>query len=246
MPRRLPALARLLSLGCLLLGAAACSRSAAVAPAEAPPAESPGAEATAAPPDGAPDSPVASFRLPDDRGGELLARLLPPAEARRPLADPPAPRHLPPPAGLNLPDPPPPPAAVALPRLPAAPRRAPLRPRLTLDELPAGAGVEPALPGAPTLPAGERARVPSPRPGEAAPLPALSPRPLPDRAPVEDVTAGESTAAVLAAPLPPRTAPAPYLRQTVPDPYENRRAARVAAPPEDANPVTAAPRPPRP
>src|SRR5438105_4775187 len=102
MPRHLPARAVLLSLGCLLSGAAACSRTTAVVPAEVPPAESPGAAAGPALADGTPEPPAAAFRLPDDRGGELLAKLLPPDGSRRPPADPPSvPRHFPPPATLG-------------------------------------------------------------------------------------------------------------------------------------------------
>ena len=70
--------------------------------------------------------------------------------------------------------------------------------------------------------------------------------PLPDRAPLDDATMEASTAAVLVAPLPRRTTPAPYERVRVPDPYENRRPLLAALPAEKTSPVTASPMPPKP
>jgi hypothetical protein len=199
------------------------------------------------PPPAAADAGAATgptFRFPEDRGGELLAKLLAPAEPRPTVADPseaphpdvPAPR-------FDAPSLPLPPGVAVFPALPPDDRRPALRPRLTLDESPAGPGVAPRPPEVATFPVGDRIRLQAADVNKPPPLPILA-TPVPDRAPVDDATVEASTAAALAAPLPQRTAPAPYARVAVPDPYEGRRGGRLAESPEPAPPVAAAPRAP--
>jgi hypothetical protein len=65
-------------------------------------------------------------------------------------------------------------------------------------------------------------RVPSVDVNKPSGLPVLA-KPSADRAPVEDVTTAASNAAVVRDTLPARTKPAPFLRLTIPEPYENRR-----------------------
>lgn len=79
----------------------------------------------------------------------------------------------------------------------------------------------------------------------AVPLPILA-TPVGDRTSLADPTAEASSAAALAAPLPRRAAPAPYVRLALPDPYENRRPLCLPVTDEDPTPVAAAPTPPRP
>jgi hypothetical protein len=87
-------------------------------------------------------------------------------------------------------------------------------------------------------------RHPGPEVNRPVPLPILA-QPAPDRASLDDPTADLSAAAVQAAAPPPRTAPAPFLRLTLPDPFEPRNAVRLRTPPADeGGPVTATPRPP--
>src|SRR5262249_11339212 len=118
-----------------------------------------------------------------------------------------------------------------VPRLPAGRKGPPLRPRPLPDELPlAGGRGEP--PQEPQFFAGARVRLPGPAPSQPAPLPVLA-APVPDRAALDDPTADFSAAAVQAAAMPGRPAPAPYVKMSLPDPFENRNAARLRdTPPE--------------
>lgn len=67
--------------------------------------------------------------------------------------------------------------------------------------------------------AGEPARA---NVNQLIPLPILA-QPAPDRASLDDPTRDASTAAAIAAPIPPRTRKAPFVKRTFPDPYERRR-----------------------
>jgi hypothetical protein len=102
---------------------------------------------------------------------------------------------------------------------------------------------EPLRPPLPPLPAGGRIRVPSVDVHQPIPLPIRS-QPVPDRASLEDPTAEISTAAARAAKMPSRKGKAPFLKWTLPDPYEHRRPQQITAPPESAQPVTGTPRTP--
>ena len=103
---------------------------------------------------------------------------------------------------------------------------------------------QPPEPG--TLPAGELVRAPSVDVNRPPPLPGLG-GPALDRAPLDDPTADGSLAAALAAAPPERTAPAPFQKLTVPDPFEHRQVVRLhTTPAEDTTPVAAAPRGPKP
>jgi hypothetical protein len=239
--------------GCLLLGFQGCAVPAPSEPAgaEAPPepagAEAPPARARAA--EGkvntAREAVAAPFRLPDDAGGALLGRVLPPRLPRGPLKGPVRERRAPAAPDLEAPGLAWPRPDGRVPHLPA--RRAPhsLRPHLVLEEELPGAPDTPAVPRRPAFHAGERARVRSDDPHLPPPLPILA-QPVPDRASLEDATTEMSTEAVLAAPLPRRTAPAPYQRLAVPDPYEHRRPLRLPVPAEGAAPQAGPPRLPKP
>lgn len=243
MNRRWPVYLLFGAAGGLLGGLASCGGPTSRAPAED--AFTPGVvraqaadEPTAPKPELPPEPP--SFRFPEDAGGALLAKLLPPSQAGGPSADRArGPRRPMTRRELDAPTLPLPPAVPVLPRLPAS-KRQPLRPRLTLEESLDDVAVHAFLPQAPTLPAGERVRVASPDVNQPVPLPVLA-RPALDRAPVEDVTGEASTAAALAAPVPQRTRPAPFLKLIVPDPYEYRRPLGLPVPPEQAVPEAASP-----
>lgn len=203
----------------LVLALASCSRSTVVmTPDNAARAPAGEAKASAEPTHG-----VDGFTFPDDDGGVLLAQVLPPqAGEPEPLDRPPSPRQTLDSAFALPPLLPLPTHSVAFLRLPADGERSPLRPRLVAEES-LVAAYDAAPPPTPPLPDNGRIRVPSPDVHRPIPLPILA-RPVPDRASLDDPTLDASTAAALAAPIPPRTSKAPFLKQTLPDPYDRRRA----------------------
>jgi hypothetical protein len=177
------------------------------------------------------------FRFPDDRGGKLLAELLPPREnlprlPYEPAGDGRAPR---PAAELEAPDLPLPAVQPTLPRpaLPYTQRSPSPRP---LPEAPplAGLGHDPAPPAHRELPTGPRARLAGRDVNEPLPLPPLG-LPQPESNFAEDPTADASLAAALKATPPERMRPVPFVRQTVPEPYEHRQSAgrRARVPDEE-------------
>jgi hypothetical protein len=68
----------------------------------------------------------------------------------------------------------------------------------------------------------KRVRVPSVDVNQPIPLPMLA-KPSADRAPLDDATGEASNAAALSATTPERMKPVPFLKLTLPDPFENRR-----------------------
>jgi hypothetical protein len=94
------------------------------------------------------------------------------------------------------------------------------------------------------LPAGELAYVPSVSLSGPLPLPMLA-SPVRESFSSDDATTDFSLAAALAATPPARSNPAPFLRLTIPDPFENHPAARLSTElPEPSVPVTTTPRAP--
>jgi hypothetical protein len=183
------------------------------------------------------------FRFPDDKGGQMLARALPPTD-KAPAATEnvsAGPKPLPGVPALEQPSVPLLPNQGQVPRMPAGRKGPLLRPRALPDELPLS-GSRPEPPQEPQFPAGDRVRLPGPDPTQPAPLPPLA-TPAPDRTSSEDPTAEFSSAAAQSAVLPARSTPAPFARTGLPDPFENRNAVRLReAPPEQGDPVTAAPK----
>jgi hypothetical protein len=167
------------------------------------------------------------FRFPGDRGGTLLADVLRPL-AKLPPEDS-SPRSsapgVPTSRLLDLTDLPLPPLDGALPRF-ARPVRAPEfgPPPPGEDGYPRGVTREVAGLEFPSLPDAKGTRVWAPPLNEPTRLPLLG-LGQPEAMPAEDPTAASSLAAALAAPLPTRTSPVPFLRLNVPDPYEFRRRA---------------------
>ncbi len=173
------------------------------------------------------ESDTTPFAFSDDAGGQLLAKILPPKDVEAVLRSPSAsPRRL-----VEIPiDPPslPLPSGTAdLPRSRASNQRVAFRPRLVTEEsldLPTDA---PRLPPAPPLPDNGRIRVPSPDVNRPIPLPILA-RPVADRASLDDPTLAASNASALAASIPPRSHKAPFLKHSLPDPYDRRRTSAPA------------------
>jgi hypothetical protein len=101
--------------------------------------------------------------------------------------------------------------------------------------------VAPVVPERRELPAGELAYVPSVNLSGPLPLPMLA-SPVRESFSSDEATNDFSLAAALAATPPARSNPAPFLRLTIPDPFENRPATRLAVElAESAMPVTATP-----
>ncbi|MBY0232460.1 MAG: hypothetical protein K2W96_24545, partial [Gemmataceae bacterium] len=130
---------------------------------------------------------------------------------------------------------------------PATPRLLPIKrppqlPRTVApEEVDEGFGV----PSAPPLGAMDtlgKEKSPSEDVRQPPPLPLLALRPE-DRVPLDDPTGEASGAAVLTGKMPERTKPVPYVRSSVPEPFEFRGPPAPAAPERDA-PQVAAPVPP--
>ncbi len=228
----------------MLLVASGCGRQAVVAPAAV--------EIVA---DRNPDAPGArpqdeesggSFAFPRDAAGTLLAKLLPPdtSAGSGDRTTQPAPRRATP--RFEAPsDALPPARAAVVPPLAVKGKGAPLLPRLVSEEALDVPRERVALPAETSLPATERVREPSRDVNAPVALPVLA-QPVPDRASLEDPTGDVSTAAALAATLPQRVIPAPFLRLSLPEPFEFRRPLMVAAPAETADPRTSTPQTPKP
>jgi hypothetical protein len=220
-----------------------CSRSGIVARGVEPPLPDEQAiqvaEKVTAPNEQAAPEKIAAFRFPEDRGGELMSKLLPPEAAHKPVEPRTEPRRPATSAAIESPILPLPPNPVAMPRLPVAKANTALQPRLVLPEVLGGSTVEPRPP---SLPSGELTRVPSVDVNHPIPLPILG-LPLSDRAPIEDVTGEASSAAAIAATMPQRAQPAPFVKNNLPDPFEFRRPVGASpAPAEQPTPPAAAPR----
>jgi hypothetical protein len=222
----------------VLVGLPGCTRTALSpeAPAEEP--SKPAAENKEAP------QPAETFRFPKDAGGAVLAEKLAPSLSAERQSGRSGKRGIASVSDLKLPEMPLPQQAAELPRLPAPRKLHLLRPRLVSTEMLDENGLAVVLPERTLLPAGARVRAAARDPNEPLALPPLA-QPVPNRASLEDATTEVSAAAVLTAPLPQRGTPAPFLRLTLPDPYEHRRPLRLPALAEATTPRTGTPQTPR-
>ena len=235
------------SVGPLLLLAVGCSSSVPVTHLEVPPPAD--AERLAGEPTrvsggsseptrvsgGSSEPPPAPFTLPDDVGGKLLDRVLRPrpqpgplqAPERNPLPTFPPVRASDPATTLltgQLP---------SVPRFPAPARRGGIRPEV-LSEEGLDLRLTPGVPRPPYFPTDRPVRVETEDSRIPPPLPQLG-TPVPDSIPTEDTTAEISTANVLRASLPERTSAVPFVRQGVPDPFENRQTLPAVRVPEESS-----------
>jgi hypothetical protein len=181
---------------------------------------------TAPAPDPDPD-PAGTFAFPDDSGGKIFAKILPPPEPGR---LPPERKTGPKPrkglAALEQPEPPLAAPAATIPGV-AQPKRSPLRPRPLPDAAPlAFLHDDPAVPQRPELPPAVLVRQ---RARDVNELLALAPqvKPVADRAPLDDPTAEFSTQRAAADQPAMRSTPVPFTRVNLPDPFENRAATKV-------------------
>jgi hypothetical protein len=235
--------------GCLI-ALTGCQRTATLDPAQAVAADQQAAngdKASQGDPGKEPAGAGDGFRFPNDHGGQLLGKLLPPSGKVSPVDDRPAPRRFPDTPAVETPQVPVPPSPGEIVRLPEPKASQPVRPGLVPEGLPLlGYKGMPQPPEANSLTAGELVRVPSLDVNRPMPLPLLGAL-APDRVPLDDPTSDHSLAAALAAQMPDRTTPAPFLKLTLPDPFENRQTVRLRTMPvEESTPIAAAPRGPRP
>jgi len=170
-----------------------------------------------------------AFVFPKDRAGELLVEQLTPHRQAPPVANGFASGPRRPPEGLKLNRPPQslPPSVADLPDTDPEPPVQPLRPHLVSADPPLEwADTTPRMPARKSLPSAARVRLPSPDIKQPLPPPALA-QDVPDRASLTDPTGALSHAVALAAKMPARTSPAPFLRINLPDPFELREEVRV-------------------
>jgi hypothetical protein len=167
---------------------------------------------------------VVPFTFPEDAGGLLLAKILPPQDAPKTRLEQrqPTTRHSSGPSFAAPPVLPLPSSHAAMPRLPQPARRVSLRPSLVLEETLDNRPDTPILPQVPSLPQRARVRVASIDVNEPIPLPILA-TPISERASLDDPTSEASATVAIAAPIQPRTSKAPFLKLTLPDPYDSRR-----------------------
>jgi hypothetical protein len=120
----------------------------------------------------------------------------------------------------------------------------PIRPTLVAGEHPlARDRLDLPNPASMKLAAGPKVAWPSPDVNQPIPLPILA-RQVTDRASLDDPSGDASHAAALAKRVPDRTTPAPFLKLTIPDPFEHRNAVRLRASPlEIGLPADITPRP---
>jgi hypothetical protein len=236
---RPPAWLLFLSVGGLVAATAGCGRRV-VAPA---PDVAAAADPDLSPEKAAGDGPP--FHFPNDAGGALLAKVLPPADVNGPLKESAAGPRRPSPAGLTVPPLPLPPSQAAPPAAPAERNRKPLEPRLVVEETLGLVPGDPEPPQPRSFFVGDRIRLSSVNVNQPVPLPILA-LPTADRAPLDDPTVDASAAAALAAAMPQRTNPIAYFRLTLPDPFANRQSLLLPVPPDDGIPRTGTVHPPKP
>jgi hypothetical protein len=173
-----------------------------------------------------PQPPVTPFAFPEDWGGKLLERTLPPSMAlhsAREGARGPLPRKVP--VFIEQPEVTLAPAPLSLPALATAARK-PLRPWPLTDTFPFQANQdEPQIPDRPRLASGVPSSQRAPNVNEPPPLPTLA-KPVTGRASFEDPTADFSNEQAIARELPLRTKPAPFQRVDLPEPFEPKRTPR--------------------
>jgi hypothetical protein len=234
----------MLLIGCLLVGESGCGQR---TPAVSDEATGHSAVTTHHSPLTA-HQPDETFPFPADRGGRLLAENLRPSDQIPPLTDEKriGPKRQSGPTKLENPDVPLPVVAVSPPAsiLFQQVKGKPVRPHLLQEEAPLSrARIDIPVFGMVKLPAGPKYAWPSPDVNQPTPLPTLA-RPVVDRASLDDPSGNVSQAEALASRVPDRTTPAPFLRLSLPDPFEHRNTVRLRTPPPEISLPTNTPRPP--
>lgn len=194
------------------------------------------------------EKPAEGFAFPKDGGGQELAKTLP-AGVGLPLPTdaPSMPRLRTPPTSVANPTLAMPSVQVGPVLLPPPIAPASARPGKVQEELPLISYLgSPALPATEPLSTNVAVRIASPDVNQPLAPPTLGGL-TPDRVALDDPTSPASREAALAAVPPVRTSPAPFQKNNLPDPYENRLVGRLRTPPpEEPTPTAASPRLPKP
>ncbi|MBY0526281.1 MAG: hypothetical protein K2R98_23005 [Gemmataceae bacterium] len=193
-------------------------------------------------------APGDRFTFPADKGGQALSELLrPPLKLSDDAQAQPGPRPLVVPPAVANPEPTLSNSPSGVPSAKLSPKAPPLRPRVLPEEAPLTAyRSDPPPVQRQEFTPGALVRVPSRDVNEPIPLPILA-NPGIDRAPLDDPTAEESLKVALAATMPVRSNPAPFVRLNLPDPFENSHTVRLRSlPAEEQNPASGPLRPPKP
>jgi hypothetical protein len=181
-------------------------------------------------------APVAeSFRFPDDPGGRVVARVLAPPEFL-PVNKQQTQRTKPAPRSLEHPSVPLPQQIASLPRLNEGKLGRPPLPQLVTPE--PLLGIEEsfgALPQSLSFPALDRVKIVTPDVAVPVTLERMA-QPVAEKVATTDPTLDASKAAVLSEPLPSRETPVPFLKLTLPDPFENQETGRLPATEPEALP----------
>jgi hypothetical protein len=175
-----------------------------------------------------------AFAFPTDRGGELLASLLPPSEKdRRRIEVARQPRPSAPSRALDAPELPLSPSDTVPPRVKLEKPLPRLRPGDVPEAIPfVDQLAPPQLPNKQVLAAGGRVRLSSPDVNQPPPLPMLAQQVV-ERASLDDPTLEASVLLALAVAPPLRMTPAPFIRLNLPNPFEHRDAVRLLKEPEE-------------
>jgi len=194
------------------------------------------------PPAGGFEEQTAEFRFPDDAGGVLLRKFLPPRVSLVAVAErATAPRRGSGPVNVEAPTGLPAPTLDVVRLAPLSPRGV-AAPKLTTAEPVAVEAAPPVPPTPAEFKVGPKLRAESLNPNLAPELPRLA-NYVADRAPTDDPTRDQSLSAALAAPIPAREKTVPFARQGIPDPFENRRAVKFTPTSEEpGQPMAATPR----
>lgn len=176
------------------------------------------------------EEPKYEFAVPGDAGGRLVLRILAPATnpPARPNRDP---RPKPAPKAIEQPGLPLPREIASLPRYPDAGKWPPFYPQLSSGEplfgLEESFG---AFPQSKSYSPADRARYPSIDVALPVELPRMA-LPVVEKANLSDPSLDHCKTSILAAPLPVREAPSPFLRLVIPDPAEHVEAVKLPATP---------------
>jgi len=172
-----------------------------------------------------------TFAFPNDAGGKSLAKLVTPqSPAPMPAMVPIVPKERKLPMFLDAPAPIGSDAAGSPPRLPL-PDTKPARPMSLTDRVPTElGGLFPQLPARGEFATGPLTRTDARNVNTPPELPALSQRPVADRAPLTDPTIEFTARSVISLNLPLRTEQTGFLRMNLPDPFEHVEAAKSRTP----------------
>jgi len=179
------------------------------------------------------DETAKGYEFPGDQGGSLMKRLLTPRDSSSVARGQSAPLRRKPLGRVEDPSPGLPKFDPALPRVSMYGPTTPVRPVFVIPEVLLGdAGLTLALPEVQTMPTGPLLKLTSVDVNKPIGLSPMA-QPLSGREPNTDPTKAASGDAAIKASMPVRTTPAPFVPESLPDPFENEATVKKLAPPSD-------------